>query len=171
MGNRVWKAFVAAAAMIGAGVSGGIGLAQEPSRPVIFMARIDFAQELHARPSTQPSTGVGAAVLVLSEDRQSVSYAFSFTGLASPVTVAHFHAPAGFGQNAGVVKNLCGTSETPPCEEGRLLSGTWSKADMNQPLTDALIDALMAGQVYVNVHTQGNPGGEIRGQVIPISPR
>jgi hypothetical protein len=147
------------------------GSALQQARPVILTATVDFSQELHARPSTSPSTGVGAAVIVLSADRQSASYAFSFTGLTGPALVAHFHGAANFGANASVARDLCGTPATPPCQEGRLITGTWSKTDMSQPLTDALIDALLAGQVYLNIHTQANPGGELRGQVIPISPK
>lgn len=30
---------------------------------------------------------------------------------------------------------------------------------------DELVDAILAGNVYANVHTPANPGGEIRGQV------
>jgi hypothetical protein len=172
MRNRAFgAALVAALVVIGTSVlsPNAVGLAQQQPRPVIFTADINFAQELLARPSTSTSTGVGAAVLVLSADRESVSYVFSFTGLTGPVLAAHFHAAGNFGQNASVVRNLCGTSGAPPCEEGKLITGTWSKSDMNQPLTDALIDALLAGQVYLNLHTQANPGGELRGQVIPIS--
>jgi CHRD domain len=33
-------------------------------------------------------------------------------------------------------------------------------------LTDAQMQQFMSGQAYVNVHTQANPGGEVRGQVM-----
>lgn len=36
-----------------------------------------------------------------------------------------------------------------------------------QPLSAAQLDALLVGQTYVNVHAPANPGGEIRGQVVP----
>jgi len=34
-------------------------------------------------------------------------------------------------------------------------------------VTDAQAADLRAGKWYVNVHTAANPGGEIRGQVVP----
>ena len=36
-----------------------------------------------------------------------------------------------------------------------------------QALSAAQLEALLAGETYVNVHTPANPGGEIRGQVVP----
>jgi hypothetical protein len=36
-----------------------------------------------------------------------------------------------------------------------------------QALSSTQLDALLAGATYVNVHSPANPGGEIRGQVIP----
>jgi hypothetical protein len=35
----------------------------------------------------------------------------------------------------------------------------------NSTLTQAQFDALLAGELYFNVHTAANPGGEIRGQI------
>ena len=34
-------------------------------------------------------------------------------------------------------------------------------------LTPEQAQQMMAGEWYINVHTQANPGGEIRGQVMP----
>ena len=36
-----------------------------------------------------------------------------------------------------------------------------------QSLTQAQAADLMAGRWYLNIHTAANPGGEIRGQVVP----
>jgi hypothetical protein len=50
-----------------------------------------------------------------------------------------------------------------------LADGTITAANLvgalaGQPLS-ALVEALSSGGAYVNVHTQQNPGGEIRGQI------
>jgi hypothetical protein len=40
-----------------------------------------------------------------------------------------------------------------------------SPAEGSATLTDAQASDLLAGKLYVNIHTAANPGGEIRGQV------
>lgn len=52
---------------------------------------------------------------------------------------------------------------------GTLASGTITDADLVGPLAggtvEDLLDEIRAGNAYVNVHTQQNPAGEIRGQI------
>jgi len=38
-------------------------------------------------------------------------------------------------------------------------------ADLSGEPLSRLIDEMMSGNTYVNIHTLGNPGGEIRGQI------
>ena len=64
--------------------------------------------------------------------------------------MAHFHGPAEPGKNAGVAVPIT------PATSGSEGSAT---------LTDAQTADLLAGKYYVNVHTEANKGGEIRGQV------
>jgi hypothetical protein len=35
-------------------------------------------------------------------------------------------------------------------------------------LSDSQAAELMAGQIYVNIHTSAHPTGEIRGQIVPV---
>ena len=64
--------------------------------------------------------------------------------------MAHFHGPAEAGKNAPVMI---------PFKDAA------SGAEGSATLTDAQAADLMAGKLYINVHTAANPGGEIRGQV------
>lgn len=101
------------------------------------------------------------------------------------VWMSHIHlAPAG--TNGPIVVWLFPRSAPPPAQsipgefDGKLAQGVITAADLTGPLAgqplSALIDAIRAGNTYVNVHTNdfvdppntgpGDfPGGEIRGQL------
>ena len=49
--------------------------------------------------------------------------------------------------------------------DGNSVRGGWSYSD-NVALTDSLVSDLLAGDIYINIHTADNPGGELRGQVL-----
>jgi hypothetical protein len=80
---------------------------------------------------------------------------------------AHLHcAPAG--QNGGVVVFLAGSF--PPGYDGDIqLRGTLNDSNIINPACGAdiaeLVDSMLAGNVYVNVHSTAVPSGVIRGQV------
>lgn len=85
-----------------------------------------------------------------------------FTDLSGPASAMHIHKSAGFGINGPVVvdlSSLVGFSNNA-------MSGGFS-GTVN--LTDDLKIALFDGNLYLNVHTASNPGGEIRGnlRVVP----
>src|SRR5438067_12515460 len=68
-------------------------------------------------------------------------------------TMAHIHQ-AGKGQNGPVIVPLTKNGDTYSVPEGR-------------KLTPAQLDALKAGNLYVNVHSAQHKGGEIRAQLQP----
>jgi len=76
--------------------------------------------------------------------------------LTSKVTAAHLHVGAR-GKQGPVVVFLCGTKKVP-CRNNR--GGTTD-------LSAAQAQALEKGNIYVNIHTVKNPGGEVRGQLRP----
>ncbi|GAA0244081.1 CHRD domain-containing protein [Haladaptatus pallidirubidus] len=94
------------------------------------------------------------------------------------VTQAHIHRGA-VGEDGPVVVWLYpGPKRTNPQLvagrfDGVLSSGQFSAADFVGPLEgeplDALVTAIEDGNAYVNVHTEANPDGEIRGQLSPTS--
>ena len=104
---------------------------------------------------TVTSNGRGTAFLALTE--AGLVYHLTVTGLTGPVQAAHFHqAPAG--QDGPVVRTIA--------FEGNTAAGVWRPTD-NEPLTEELLRELLAGNIYINVHTAQYPAGEIRGQVRP----
>jgi len=68
-------------------------------------------------------------------------------------TMAHIHQGAK-GQNGPVIVPLTKNGDTYSVPEGR-------------KLTPAQMQAWKAGNLYVNVHTARNKGGEVRGQINP----
>jgi hypothetical protein len=82
----------------------------------------------------------------------SVSGTITTTGLDG--TMAHIHiAPAG--KNGPVIVPFVKTAE-----------GVWSPQP-GAKLTAEQLKAYQAGELYVNVHTAANKGGEIRAQLKP----
>jgi hypothetical protein len=114
-----------------------------------FSSNLDGDQEVP--PVTTNATGTASFTLT------EAGLEFSVTVEGLTLTAAHFHNGA-VGVNGGVVRGV--TSDF----SGNTASGLWTSTDA-QPLTPELIAELLAGNIYLNVHTAANGGGEIRGQV------
>lgn len=112
-----------------------------------FRASLDPQQENPA----VTSNGRGTATLTYTP--HGLVYRIAVDNLSGPITAAHFHsAPAG--TNGGVVTNILASFT------GNVATGVWAI-----PNSDVLED-LLTNQLYINIHTAANPGGEIRGQVL-----
>ncbi|HSA75791.1 MAG TPA: CHRD domain-containing protein [Candidatus Nitrosocosmicus sp.] len=85
------------------------------------------------------------------------------------VTAAHIHSGK-IGENGPIVVTLFKT-ETPSTEpiNGNLASGNITNANLEGPMAGKtvidLTKSMELGETYVNVHTEENPNGEIRGQI------
>ena len=108
------------------------------------------------------TTGQGSGYAVLNGERNDLRYRFTYYGLSGPLTAGgHFHA-AGRGRNGASGKGPLRLAGDPAANS---VEGDWASSAATQPLTDALKDSLIAGNIYANFHTAANPGGEIRGQL------
>jgi hypothetical protein len=117
------------------------------------------------------SRATGQAIFQLSKDGTELSYKLIVANISN-VTMAHIHlAPAG--ANGPVVLWLYPSA--PPAQlipgrvNGVIGEGVVTEANLvgqlaGQPLS-ALIEHIVNGNAYVNVHTSQFPGGEVRGQL------
>lgn len=119
-----------------------------------YKASLDGASEVP--PTT--SAAKGNATVTYDAATKTVTWEGQFSGLSGPATAAHIHGPAEAGKNAGVIVPLSqqGTPFTSPFK---------GSATLPDEKAAALAAALSSGQAYVNVHTDANKGGEIRGQL------
>jgi hypothetical protein len=135
---------------------------------------------------TLSTPGRGTFRAVINRDETEIRYRLDYRDTESAVTQSHIH----LGQrhvNGGISVFLCTNLAVPPppppaqvppaCPPpglGAEVTGTLTAADVTagaagQGLAAGefaeLIRAMRAGATYVNVHTTGRPGGEIRGQI------
>ena len=112
------------------------------------------------------SSPTGMAMFTPSGDK--ISYKVTATGLTSPVTVAHIHS-GGPGAAGRVVVPLTISAGSDPGSangEGSFDASAIKAPPDGSPMSwNDLVSGLKSGNLYVNVHTQNNPKGEIRGQI------
>lgn len=132
-----------------------------------FRAHLSGDQEVPVR----ETLATGQAVFQLSKDGQELSYKILVANLEN-ITMAHIHAAAA-GVNGPVVTWLYPSGPPamliPGTTNGILYEGVIRKANLIGLLAGGeisdLVDLLVAGNAYVNVHTSLYPAGEIRGQI------
>jgi hypothetical protein len=95
------------------------------------------------------STATGATTLTFNKSTMKFTAVTTYTGLTP--TAGHIHKAA-VGVNGDVVFPFVITPSPITLQSGIL--------------TQAQIDDLFNGMMYVNLHTTAYPGGEIRGQLI-----
>lgn len=98
---------------------------------------------------------------------ESVWFKVNVTGI-DKVTGAHIHH-AKSGVNGEVVVALFKSDSPTGPKDGILAEGNFTAADLVGPLKGKALSDLATemknGMTYVNVHTEANPNGEIRGQL------
>ena len=103
------------------------------------------------------SPGTGLLTGTYDDVTNILDFDLTFSDLLGPTTAAHLHGPAAPGVNAGVNIGFVGFPAA-------VMAGAYSNSYV---LTDVQEGTLLADLMYVNVHTQVFPGGEIRGQLLP----
>ncbi len=149
MGRRLFLA----SALVGTMLAVTAGASARPQATSIQIATVMNATKEVPAPTGEVSGAQGAftATVTKTGAGASVAWQLSFSGLTGNAVAAHIHQGA-TGVAGSVVLTLCSPCQSP-------MSGTGD-------LTQAALDALEAGDAYVNVHTPTNGAGEIRGQLV-----
>ncbi len=119
------------------------------SQITYLKAVIDGTQEVPAN----ASAATGIAIVKYNSTTKFLELSGDYQGLSANINNSHVHSPAAPGTNASVLFNLTNTG------------GTTGTLSATATLTAAEELDLLAGNMYVNVHSTALPGGEIRGQL------
>jgi CHRD domain len=143
--------------VLGYCVGGAAGAVLLASAGPSQAATTSFKATLNGASENPPTTsaGTGSVTATLDPATKMLTWQGTFAGLSGPATAAHLHGPAEPGKNAGVAIAIS-VKDTPFV----------SPFKGSATLTDGQISDLMAGLWYVNIHTDANKGGEIRGQLV-----
>jgi hypothetical protein len=133
------------------------------AKPQNFRAHLSGASEAPAN----DSRAQGEAIFQLNADGSAVTFKVNVANIEN-VRASHIHlAPVGV--NGPIVIGLYLGPTIPGRFQGTLAEGSFTATDLSGPLAGQTLADLMArleaGELYVNVHTDQIPSGEIRGQL------
>ena len=126
--------------------AGTFGVYSSPA--VAAQVKVTLSGDQEVPPVNSPGSGRGT--ITVGADK-TVSGSVTTTGIAG--TMAHIHEAAA-GQSGPVVIPLTKNGDTYTVPAGSKLS-------------EEQYTSFKAGNLYVNVHTEAHPNGEIRGQLKP----
>lgn len=139
-----------------------------------FNAQLTGAAE---RPNPTPSEASGLATLLYDDLTDTYDFSLFASELSGSVSGAHIHGQADADQSAGVRVDLQGSAFVVSAAPGLILIGG---ADVAAPASvpagngypaQSFLAMLRQGLAYINIHTTPSyPGGEIRGQLIEVTP-
>lgn len=134
----------------------GCGLYGGPSDATEFQATLTGDAE---RPDPVATDAMGTGTFSLNADETQLSYSVSASGLSGDVTGAHFHFSANGAFGSGDIVFPITDSIVNDGNGGAEAVGVWN-------LTSVDVLNLRIDYIYVNFHTEANPAGEIRGNLV-----
>ncbi len=117
----------------------------------VYAAPVGYKAVLKANSEVPPSlsTAAGTGEFTFDSATKVMTWTITYSGLTGQITSARLE-PSMISSSF--------PAEVPFGAEASPVSG-------RATLTDAQIEDLVAGRLYVNIHTNMYPGGEIRGQI------
>jgi hypothetical protein len=147
--RSLWLGSAGVAALLAAGCAEMSSSAPSGSNVAPSGSNVVLSGRQEVPPVNTAATGSGTLTVLM--DR-SISGTVTTSGIAG--TAAHIHLGAP-GENGPVIVPLNRTGDN-----------MWSVPPSIR-LNDGQYAAYKLGNLYVNVHSAANPGGEIRGQITP----
>ena len=125
-----------------------------------------FTASLSGDQEVPPNTSTAKGWAWFKPTGDSVGYQVNATGL-DKVSMAHIHGGK-TGENGDPIAMLQIMQSSGPIN-GTLAQGNITSSDLMGSLAGKsvsdLLSKMQSGEAYVNVHTEANPNGEIRGQI------
>ena len=109
----------------------------------------------------------GDATVVLDVGARTVSYTVRVFNLPSGVTASHIHVGAPLTAGPVVINFAPPTTASNDFSFSGVVRDTefLLRPEVGIRSADDMIQAIVGGNTYVNVHSSANPGGEVRGQL------
>ena len=117
----------------------------------VWAEQMMFQADLSGAAQVPPveTDATGSAEVTVDTDAMTVTWTATAEGLSGDPVAAHFHGPAGPEETA------------PPVID---ISANWQEGSAE--ITPEQMQMIQDGMTYINIHTEANPDGEIRGQVL-----
>ena len=123
---------------------------------VQFATTVLGTEEESPTPTGVPASAGGTAMWTFDDETSTLNYVLSVQNLSGPPTFGHLHS--GQPHVAGPI--VVGLPVIPNAATGT--------ASGSVVLTNAAVLDLFNENLYVNLHTPQNQGGEVRGQIRPV---
>ena len=165
--NQITKLFVLAMTVAIAGIT----VVSTSLAPSPVFANVYFVTNMTGQEEVPPVDTQAVGEAILTQDlpqNQTMHYYVNVTGIQG-VTQGHIHSGAE-GENGPIVVTLF-SFDSPQNEV--LQDSNFTASNLEGPMEGKtmqdLIAAMKNGSTYINVHTEQNPNGEIRGQLMNTS--
>lgn len=149
----------------------GITVISTNLAPSTVFANVYFVTNMTGQEEVPPVDTQAVGEAILTQDlplNQTVHYFVNVTGIEG-VSQGHIHSGVE-GENGPIVVTLF-NFDSPQNEVLQYSNFTASNLEgpMQGKTMQDLIAAMKNGTTYINVHTEQNPNGEIRGQLMNVS--
>jgi hypothetical protein len=127
-------------------------------RPEIYVGVLSGMQEVPA----VITSGTGFVIAELNAGATQLTSSVYWSGMTSNTTMGHIHGPGAVGVGGAPVIFNYNVPTIPPSNSGEVIGATFA-------INAAQLVQLRANELYANIHSVNNMGGELRAQLVPAT--